>query len=189
MESLNAIIAEKIGGKQINFTYQCSYHARVFAACLLFMCRNVLTNYFNRINKKISDTALKVEEKSLNEHCKRKERNNKNTKKRRKAWNKTKVARIKIMDLIVRKWIWSFCFNNMKLIGHRQKLEEMVRDREQMEEISDQDIDGKWEYYKRRLVTSTFFHKICHMRPHTSCHSVVKAIRNPINLSSSAAVR
>lgn len=109
---------------------------------------------------------------------------------KKKVWNKRKGCEDKDYGPNCHKPDMDEELYNMKLLEHKTKLEEMARDKEKiLQETADQDVDGKWGYYKRRLVTSTFFYKICHMRPHTSCDSVVRAIRNPVNLSSSTAVR
>ena len=47
-------------------------------------------------------------------------------------------------------------------------------------------MNGDWGKYKTELLTVSLFHRVCHLRPFTSCHNIVKTIRYPRDLTGAA---
>lgn len=72
VESANSIVAEKIGGKRINYAYREDYYTRVLAAALQFNNREVTTTYYKEANKQIPKITDSFDKQNKLAHEKRK---------------------------------------------------------------------------------------------------------------------
>ena len=61
MESANTIVAEKIGGKRINYALRNEYHICVVPAALQFSTPQVMIPYHKSLEKNVPNVTVPVE--------------------------------------------------------------------------------------------------------------------------------
>lgn len=182
LESAYAIVAEKIGGKRINFALRNEYHVRIMAAALQFNTRKVITTYYEKAGKETPKIAKNVEEESLKYHESRKSKpvQRRNRRKRRTYGDKDYGPNCQQVDMDSKTYA-------TQLAKVEEKEKETMQNCDNIEkETRRQEKCSKWHRLRKVFITGTHCHKICRKREHTSCHTIVKDIRRPMDKKSAA---
>lgn len=151
VESANAIVAEKIGGKRINYALRNEYTARVLEAALQFNTRQVTIQYYKTAGKQIPKITEAVEKQSQEKHEKRKKRLGRRQRRKggKKKGNEDYGSDCQEVDMDEKTY-------NIQLKIHRDKMNERIKNRIKIEkETRKQATNPKWWRHRKFYITCT----------------------------------
>lgn len=187
VEAANGILSEKIGEKRINYALRNEYHVRIQCAALQFNTRRVLSTYYKAAGKNVPNIIETVEANSIKKHERRKAKKNNCEVFRRRRRRVEKKGYDKHYGPNCEKPDMNPDTYALQLVKQQGKLKEMMANRvKHEEETRDQNKSPEWRRLRKQFVTASICHRICRKREYTSCHSIVKDIRKPVENKSPA---
>ncbi|KAB0791199.1 hypothetical protein PPYR_02999 [Photinus pyralis] len=171
VEQFNSIIAQKLGGKRVNYTQRRCYQGRCYSAVVSKNCKQPLYNVHKHLTGGYSPgkTVQEMELRKL-----RRQNVHKQSRARKKLIFSSASTDADYGDNCQKPDVDQETFEEMKSEFIRA-LHKSTAEYEEIEKKTRLQADSsEWKHYRRKLLTSSIFGKICKMRKSTSCSSTVK---------------
>ncbi|XP_031330713.1 uncharacterized protein LOC116161496 [Photinus pyralis] len=168
VEQFNSIIAQKLGGKRVNYTQRRCYQGRCYSAVVSKNCKQPLYNVHKHLTGGYSPgkTVQEMELRKL-----RRQNVHKQSRARKKLIFSSASTDADYGDNCQKPDVDQETFEEMKSEFIRA-LHKSTAEYEEIEKKTRLQADSsEWKHYRRKLLTSSIFGKICKMRKSTSCSS------------------
>lgn len=185
VESFNARVAKYVGGKRVNYSLKGSYSGRCAAAVISFNTGGTLQTYVHKFIFKTdaNEQIIQLENKRKNHNYRRKNIKKKKTLKNVPAKDAHYGVHCQKPDMDAHK------FREKK----QDFLKALVLSKEERNSLERstvlQSASPKWLETRRKLLTASWFARVCKRRANTNCASLVKQILYGNDLSNVPSIK